>query len=219
MYTGIPVAPVTNMRYGSLSLSFSNSAFFQRKTLLTLYDPLVSIFRGNVHCGRSSYFHPVPPQKKFLHKLFHKPLPGQHVTLHLSLSALLSSLLVYDGTRLNKWQQFYPQIIDLMAQFSILWNLNLTMRSSSFQLIVFLVKKNRNLLSLLALLSRFVFYFIWIFVFVSWVGGGNPPWLCPKKVWAPVSRRNSFMSVFNHILFAEYPSHGNEPKLAYQSKN
>ena len=105
---------------GSLSLSFSNSAFFQRKTLLTLYDPLVSIFRGNVHCGRSSYFHPVPPQKKFLHKLFHKPLPGQHVTLHLSLSALLSSLLVYDGTRLNKWQQFYPHIIDLMAQFSIL---------------------------------------------------------------------------------------------------
>ena len=102
---------------------------------------LSPFFRGNVHCGRSSYFHPVPPQKKFLHKLFHKPLPGQHVTLHLSLSALLSSLLVYDGAELNKWLQFYPHIIDLMAQFSILWNLNLTMRSSSFQLIVFLVKK------------------------------------------------------------------------------
>ena len=72
------------------------------------------------------------------------------------------------------------------------------MRSSSLQLIVLLVKKNRNLLSLLALLSRL--FFMWIFVFVSWVGGGNPPWLCPKCLSPPTGHD----VVSEPIFFAKY---------------
>ena len=53
----------------------------------------------------------VPPE--------HKHLPGQLVTLHLSLSALLSSLLVYDGTGLKTTGKNFTHISDLMAQFSI----------------------------------------------------------------------------------------------------
>ena len=56
------------------------------------------------------------------------------------------------------------------------------------------------------------FLLILIFVFVSWVGGGDPPWLCPKCSSCYFRREWAFWT----ILLAEYPSHGNR---AEQSTN
>ena len=45
-----------------------------------------------------------------------------------------------------------------------------------------------------------------IFVFVSWEGSGNPPWVCPKSLSSYFPKEWAFWT----ILFAEYPFHCNE---------